>query len=131
MTSSREQREEEHYRAVTRLVKSYDRDLRSMIHYMQAGSVRVDSSLSVADIASYSDGNVGVIIIGPKWVSAQVLRPEAKGSQRRERLKRLMHELIHIAKNLSHDARSRKLGYFSNPARDTYSWELFESWEAA
>lgn len=100
-----------------------------MTRYMRAGTVRVDSSLSVSDIASYQDGAVGVIVIGPKWVTASSMRPEAKRSKRRERLKRVIHELIHIARGLNHDAKSQKLGYYSNPARDTYSWSVFESWE--
>ncbi len=43
-----------------------------------------------------------------------------------ERRSRLVHECLHIA-GMPHNARSRRLGYFSVPAKDTYSRQVYES----
>ena len=109
------------------LVNRYTPSLRSMIRYKGLKKVTVTFG-GTPDIASIP--GEGVILIGRGWVKADKMRPEARGSLHRERKKRFMHELIHIADGLEHNERSRKLGYYSDPARDTYTWAEYARWES-
>lgn len=104
------------------LVKAYQSDFRSMMRFQGITKLQIQFG-GTPDIASIPTENV--VIIGEKWVTAKVMRREANGSKVRERKKRFIHELLHL-KGQEHDA---SIGYSTDPAKDTYSWEVFRQWE--
>lgn len=77
--------------------------------------VEVESS-GPGDLCVWLGEETPRIRVGSKWHAA---KPH-------ERRKRLLHELLHV-KGLRHNAQSRKLGYYSNPERDSYSRKVYRA----
>ena len=65
---------------------------------------------STADIWIELGNPLPQVVCGQKWI----------GSNPTLRKTKLVHEVLH-AKGMRHDAKSRQMGYYSNPERDTYS----------
>jgi predicted metallopeptidase len=76
-------------------------------------AITVDPNSS-RDIAVYLGSSTPHIVTGRKWLAAPY----------HERMKRVCHELLHIA-GMRHDGKSRAMGYYSNPKRDTYSAAVY------
>ena len=58
----------------------------------------------------------GVITITREWARQGL----------HERRKRLLHEGLHLAKGFGHGARERAMGFFSQPAKDSYTKKLYD-----
>lgn len=54
-----------------------------------------------------------------------------RGSSRRLKRQKILHEWGHIAGGLVHDEKAREMGYFSSPRRDRYTRELLKEYDMA
>ena len=101
-------------------LKRLSADIRSIMAYWGIPQMKVVVG-GTPDIASLPNAQPPVLVLGRKWVEA--------GSDR-ERLKRVVHEVAgHMAYHLEHGNEAREQGYFSDPERDTKSWEWFRAWK--
>lgn len=81
------------------------------------GVPRVDVQINPAsqgDIHILLNPGLSQIVCGQKWIQSNPTLRKTK----------LVHEVLHAA-GIRHDARSRKLGYYSNPNRDRYSPRVY------
>jgi hypothetical protein len=61
------------------------------------------------------------------WVQGRVITVTREWARQgmHERRKRLLHEGLHLV-GFGHGAKERKMGYYSQPAKDTYTKALYE-----
>jgi len=61
------------------------------------------------------------------WVQGGVITVTREWARQgmHERRKRLLHEGLHLV-GFGHGAKERKMGYYSQPAKDTYTKALYE-----
>jgi hypothetical protein len=128
--ATKEQREAELLSAVKPLTAKYSAQIPSMARFLDySGDIQLMADTSIPDIASISGLTPPQILFGWEWVNVTKMRPDANGDKDRERMKRIMHEMIHIVYGRPHNADSRRLGFYSNPMKDTLTWDVFKSWE--
>lgn len=80
--------------------------------YFGLRGVRYEDAPSVPDIASAPAAKL--VLLGRRWRRDT---PEV-------RLKKVCHELLHLW-GLPHDQHMRDLGYYSNPRRDRFTWDVW------
>lgn len=103
-------------RKLRKLTSSEKVGLRRLMRQLKVPAVAVTISPSSSrDIAVYGGQTPPYIVAGRKWIKAPF----------HERMKRICHELLHLSPGLRHNAESRRMGYYSNPNRDTYSSRVY------
>jgi hypothetical protein len=62
------------------------------------------------------------------WIQGSVITVTKEWARQslHERRKRLLHEGLHYAKGFGHGAKERAMGYYSEPAKDIYTRDLYE-----
>mgnify|MGYP001574710303 CR=1 FL=1 len=101
------------------LLRRLEPSITSIMAYWKIPQMKVVIG-GTPDIASLPNAQPPVLVLGKKWVEA--------GSDQ-ERLKRVVHEVAgHMAYHLELGDEAREQGYFSDPERDTKSWEWFQEW---